>query len=156
MRRAESAERGYLLTEQAAFHDEFEQASQGVLPLLRQLQDQTRDNAAQQLALLEIIALSEARIGQFRQVLELSRDKKLGDATEIIRINAGAVTMNRIRELAETMRSEEHGRRPQPIAGGDRHHVRLRAGADAGGHLDHPGAALGESARRGRGPIVGQ
>uniref|UniRef100_Q07MA8 histidine kinase n=1 Tax=Rhodopseudomonas palustris (strain BisA53) TaxID=316055 RepID=Q07MA8_RHOP5 len=107
IRRAESAERGYLLTEQTEFQQEFEQAAQGVLPLLRQLQQQTRDNAAQQQALIEIIALSEARLAQFRRVLELSRDKKLDAATELIRVNAGTATMNRIRELAQEMRAEE-------------------------------------------------
>jgi len=107
IRRAESAERGFLLTEQPEFQDEFEQAARGVLPSLKRLQQQTKDNADQQQALTEIIVLAEARIAQFRRVLELGRDKKLDDATEIVRINAGTVTMNRIRELAEAMRDEE-------------------------------------------------
>jgi signal transduction histidine kinase len=107
IRRAESAERGFLLTGLPEFQDEFEQAAQGVLPSLKRLQQQTKDNADQQQALNEIITLAEARIAQFRRVLELGRDKKRDDATEIVRINAGTVTMNRIRELAEAMRGEE-------------------------------------------------
>lgn len=107
IRRAESAERGYLLTQEQGFLDDYEAAAGGIPPLLRTLQEQTRDNPEQQRAVIEIMALAEARLAQFRRVLELGRDNKLDAATEMIRVNAGRDTMNRIRTLSLEMSAEE-------------------------------------------------
>lgn len=107
IRRAESAERGYLLTDQKEFLDEFEEAASAILPRLQTLQQQTKDNAEQQQALREIMRLSESRLDQFRQVLELGKNKKISEAAEQLRISAGRESMNRIRELAGEMRREE-------------------------------------------------
>ncbi|WP_041802865.1 sensor histidine kinase [Rhodopseudomonas palustris] len=108
MRRAESAERGYLLTQQPGFLEDYEESAGGILPLLRKLQEQTRDNPSQQQAVIEIMAMTEARLAQFRRVLELGHANKLDEATEILRVNTGRDTMNRIRVLSEEMSAEEH------------------------------------------------
>jgi signal transduction histidine kinase len=107
IRRAESAERGYLLTEQQAFLDEFDQASSGIMPRLLALQQQIGDNPQQLAALNEIIPLAQSRLDQFRQILDLGKNRKVNEAAEQLRINAGRNTMNRIRELAGEMRREE-------------------------------------------------
>ncbi|WP_414709682.1 sensor histidine kinase [Rhodopseudomonas sp.] len=120
MRRAESAERGYLLTQEPGFLTDYEDAAGGIVPLLRKLQQQTLDNPRQQQAVTEIMAMTESRLAQFRRVLELGRASKLDAATEIIRVNAGRDTMNRIRVLSEEMSAEEQQLFRQRTATADR------------------------------------
>jgi signal transduction histidine kinase len=108
LRRSESAERGYLLTGQPEFMEDFQEAAPRVMPLLKQLAELTRDNPSQQRAIAQIISLTEARLIQFHRVIDLAREQKFDEAREIIRQGGGRQVMIRIRDLAEEMRSGEH------------------------------------------------
>jgi hypothetical protein len=108
MRRAESAERGYLLTQQPDFTADFEESAAQIMPLLIQLQQLVLDNPKQRAAIAEIISLTQNRLDQFRRVLALVGENNLAAANAIIRDGSGRETMNRIRDLAAEMRQEEH------------------------------------------------
>jgi len=108
MRRAESAERGVLLTRQPEFVAEYEEAAAQIMPLLTQLQQLVLDNPKQSAAIAEIVALTRTRLDQFRQVLALAAADKSDEANAVIRGGAGRVAMNKIRDLAAEMRQEEH------------------------------------------------
>ncbi|NVN86095.1 MAG: CHASE3 domain-containing protein [Rhodopseudomonas sp.] len=108
MRRAESAERGFLLTRQPEFTTDYEEAAAQIMPLLTLLRSLVQDNASQSAAIAEIIALTESRLDQFRRVMTLASQSKQDEANAIIRGGAGRETMNKIRDLAAEMRQEEH------------------------------------------------
>ncbi|MCK7473860.1 MAG: CHASE3 domain-containing protein [Rhodopseudomonas palustris] len=100
---------------------------------------------------------------QFRQVLELGKNKKISEAAEQLRISAGRESMNRIRELAGEMRREEQRLLPQErTIAADRSQSLAAAVTTSGAwlvvilasHLDRATAPLGESTRRGRGQIA--
>src|ERR1700710_1246263 len=65
LRRAESAQRGYLSTLQTDFQSDFEKAASEIAPALAQLGRLTSDNPLQKRLLGEIIPLSKQRIEEF-------------------------------------------------------------------------------------------
>ncbi|KIZ40253.1 MULTISPECIES: CHASE3 domain-containing protein [Rhodopseudomonas] len=107
MRRAESAERGFVLTSQSEFMDEFQDASEQIMPLLQQLRGLVQDNDVQRPLIAEVVDLTEKRLAQFRQVLQLAKENKIAEANAIIRDATGRDAMSRIRDLTADMRTEE-------------------------------------------------
>lgn len=107
LRRAESAQRGFLLTLQPNFQPDFEEAASQLAPALTRLGQLVSDNPAQRQVLDQMVALSNQRIEEFRQTIELARTQRLNDAAKIVREDAGREAMNRIYDLAGRMRAEE-------------------------------------------------
>jgi hypothetical protein len=107
LRRAESAQRGYLSTLRTDFQGDFERAASHLPPVLRQLHELTSDNPVEQRLVDEIIPLANQRIDEFRKTIELARTEHTEDATRIVREGAGRDAMNRIRTLAGQMHAEE-------------------------------------------------
>ena len=107
MRRAESAQRGFLLTQRPEFRTAFEEAVSQIPPSFERLQALTIDNAYQQERLKQIIPQTDARMKQLRHGIELVQANRLSEATEIARQEAGRDAMGQIRDLASEMRAEE-------------------------------------------------
>jgi signal transduction histidine kinase len=107
LRRAESAQRGYVSTQVTDFQDDFEKAASQIVPALARLHLLTSDNPVQKRLLGEIIPLSAQRIEEFRKTIELARTQRIGDAARIVRESIGRNAMNQIDELANQMRAEE-------------------------------------------------
>ena len=107
LRRAESAQRGYLSTLWPDFQTDFEQAASQLTPALKRLDQLTGDNPVQKRLVAEMIPLSNQRIEEFRKTIELARTKRLNDAAQIVREGIGRDAMNRIDDLASQMRREE-------------------------------------------------
>jgi signal transduction histidine kinase len=107
MRRAESAQRGYLSTLLPDFQADFEQAASRLAPALTRLAQLTVDNPVQRHLLDDMRPLDNQRIEEFRKTVELARTQRLDDATRIVREGDGRDAMNRIDELADQMRAEE-------------------------------------------------
>jgi signal transduction histidine kinase len=107
LRRAESAQRGYLSTLLLDFQTDFEQAASRLAPVLTRLTELTVDNPFQRHLLDDMIPLAKQRIEEFRKTIELGRTQRLDDATRIVREGDGRDAMNRIDELADQMRAEE-------------------------------------------------
>jgi signal transduction histidine kinase len=107
LRRAESAQRGYLSTLLPDFETDFEQAASQLTPVLTRLGQITGDNPVQKRLADEMIPLSNQRIGEFRKTIELARTQRMDDAAGIVREGIGRDAMKHIDELASQMRAEE-------------------------------------------------
>jgi signal transduction histidine kinase len=107
LRRAESAQRGYLSTLLPAFQTDFEEAASQLSPALVRLGQLTSDNPLQRRLVDEMISLSNQRIEEFRNTIGLAQQQHVDDATKIIREGVGRAAMKQIDELAGQMRAEE-------------------------------------------------
>jgi signal transduction histidine kinase len=107
MRRAESAQRGYLLTLLPVFEADFEQAASQVPPTLMKLGLLSSDNPVQRRLVAEMVPLCNQRIEEFRKTIELVRAQRLDDASRFVREGDGRDAMNHINDLASQMRAEE-------------------------------------------------
>ena len=89
LRRAESAQRGFVLTLQPNFQTDFEEAASQLAPALARLSELTSDNPTQRRLLDLMIPLSNQRIEEFRQTIELARTQRLDDAAQFVREDIG-------------------------------------------------------------------
>ena len=120
LRRAESAQRGYLSTLLRDFLTDFDEAASQLTPALTRLSQIANDNAVQKRLLDEMIPLSNERIEEFRNTMELARAQRMNDATRIVREGIGRDAMKHIDYLAGQMRAEEHRLFAQRTADADR------------------------------------
>ena len=107
LRRAESAERGYLLTSQPEFLTDFREAEAAIRPAFNRLQELTLDNPVQVRHLKDALPLVDLRLGEFNKVVNLAMEGKQTEANKIVQENATRRTTARIRDLAVAMRDEE-------------------------------------------------
>jgi signal transduction histidine kinase len=107
LRRAESAQRGYVSTLLPDFQTDFEQAASQLTPALTRLGRLTGDNPLQKRLIDEMLPLSNQRIEEFRKTIELARTQRIDDAARIIREGVGRDAMKHIDDLAGQMRAEE-------------------------------------------------
>jgi signal transduction histidine kinase len=107
LRRAESAQRGYLLTLLPQFQTDFETAASQLAPALARLSQIASDNPVQKRLVDEMLPLCNQRIDEFRKTIELAQTQHVDDATQIIREGVGREAMKHIDELARQMREEE-------------------------------------------------
>src|SRR6195256_1335567 len=107
LRRAESAQRGYLSTLRPDFHTDFEEAASQLTPALTRLSRLTSDNPVQKRLVDEMLPLINQRIEEFRNTIELARTQRIDDAAQIVREGIGRDAMKNIDDLATEMRAEE-------------------------------------------------
>jgi signal transduction histidine kinase len=107
MRRAESAERGYLLTGRPEFLDDFKQAEGLIRPAYHELKRLTADNPVQAALLAKTLPLVDLRLKEFNTVITFADRGQREEATQIVTENAVRRTTSQIREIAEAMRDEE-------------------------------------------------
>jgi signal transduction histidine kinase len=107
LRRAESAQRGYLSTLQRDFQTDFEQAAAQLTPALARLHRLTSDNPVQRRLVDEMLPLCNQRIDEFRKTIELAREQHIDDAAQMVREGIGRDAMKRIDDIAGQMRAEE-------------------------------------------------
>src|SRR5882724_434961 len=120
LRRAESAQRGFLLTMQPRFQTDFEEAASQLGPAITRLSQLVSDNPVQRRLLDQMVPLSNQRIDEFRQTIELARMRRLDAAAKIVREDVGRDAMNHIYDLAGQMRAEEDRQFALRTAGADR------------------------------------
>jgi signal transduction histidine kinase len=107
LRRAESAQRGFLLTLQPRFQTDFEEAASQLGPAITRLGQLVSDNPVQRRLLDQMVPLTNQRVDEFRQTIELARMRRLDAAAKIVREDVGRDAMNHIYDLAGQMRAEE-------------------------------------------------
>src|SRR5207302_1022035 len=107
LRRAESAQRGYLSTLRRDFQTDFEQAASELTPALTRLRQLTIDSPIERRLVDEMIPLGNQRIDEFRSTVELARSQRLNDAAKIVREGIGRNAMKNFDDLASQMRAEE-------------------------------------------------
>jgi signal transduction histidine kinase len=107
IRRAESAERGYLITSQLEFLEDFREAEAGIRPALAKLRRLVEDNPQQIQLLNEAMPLVELRLREFNNVVTFAAAGQRTEATKIVQENALRRTTARIREIADAMHRQE-------------------------------------------------
>src|SRR5229473_3121681 len=107
LRRAESAQRGYLSTLLPDFQTDFEEAVSQLPPALTRLSLVISDNPVQKHLADEMLPLIDQRIEEFRKTIELARTQHIDDAARIVREGIGRDAMKHIDDLASQMREEE-------------------------------------------------
>ncbi len=120
VRRAESAERGFLLTEEDIFASDFETASAAIAPALDRLGELTQDNPAQSRILADMTPLIDKRIERYRSIIDLARSQQTGDAITAIREGLGRSDIVRLNNLADLMLAEESRLLSERSAAADR------------------------------------
>ncbi len=106
LRRAESAQRGYLSTLLPDLQSDFEEAASELTPALQRLSQLVSDNPVQKRLVDEMRPLVNQRIEEFRNSVELARMQRLDDARRIVR-GIGRDAMKHIDDLSSQMRVEE-------------------------------------------------
>jgi signal transduction histidine kinase len=107
VRRAESAERGYLLTSQPEFLTDFKEAEAEILPAFARLKTLAADNPVQVRHLNEALPLIEQRLKEFNAVVAFASRGQQAEARQIVQENATRRTTARIREIVDAMHTEE-------------------------------------------------
>jgi signal transduction histidine kinase len=107
LRRAESAQRGYLSTVLPEFQNDFEETASQLPPALTRLSQLISDNPVQKRLADEMSPLINQRVEEFRKTTEMARTLRIDDAARILRENSGRDAMKHIEELARQMRAEE-------------------------------------------------
>jgi signal transduction histidine kinase len=107
LRRAESAQRGYVATLRPDFQTDFERAISELAPALTKLNQLISDNPVQRQLFSEMKPLYDQRIEEFRTTNELARSRRMSDAVKVVREGIGRDTMMHIDDIAGRMRAEE-------------------------------------------------
>jgi len=107
IRRAESAARGYLLTQGADFKADHEKAVAAIIPALDKLTRLTRDNPDQRGNIEKLSTAIEIRLGQFKQELDFIGQNRPDRAIAQVRETASTDTTAEISKVAVSMIQEE-------------------------------------------------
>nr|WP_191093020.1 CHASE3 domain-containing protein [Bradyrhizobium campsiandrae] len=107
LRRAESAARGYLLTQGESFKADHEKAAAAIVPALDRITRLTADNPAQREGIEKLSAAIETRLGQFSQEMEFARQGQFDKAAALVREAASTNTTSTIGREANAMIQEE-------------------------------------------------
>jgi signal transduction histidine kinase len=108
IRRAESAERGYLLTRGREFLEDYEMAVAAIIPDLTKLTKLTADSPTQSEHVRKLRAAIETRLSQFAREMDFVKQGQPARATALVRESAAGPISATIRDLGEAMRVEEH------------------------------------------------
>lgn len=120
MRRAESAERGYVLTGRTEFLDDFKDAEATIRPAYDRLKLLSADNPVQVGLLAKALPLVDQRLKEFNTVIGLADRGQRAEATRIVNDNAVRRSTSEIRGIADAMRIEEQRQWALRTAEGDR------------------------------------
>jgi signal transduction histidine kinase len=107
LRRAESAQRGYLSASLQNFQTDFEEATSQLPAALTRLSQLISDNPVQKRLADEMFPLINQRMEEFRKTMEMAPTLRIDDAARILRENSGRDAGKRIEDLAGQMRAEE-------------------------------------------------
>lgn len=114
--RAETSQRGFLLTGEEEYLRRYQQSVSGVSGALAAVRALTTDNPGQQSNVAELTSLVKNRIVKMNEVLVLRRAGALPAQAAVEAMNTGTVMMDRIRSVTGNMLSEENQLLVQRIA----------------------------------------
>jgi signal transduction histidine kinase len=107
IRRAESAARGFLLTQGEDFLREHDAAVANVIPYVRKVEQSTGDNPAQTDNIRKLRNAIETRLDQFTREMNFVKQNDLAAATALVKEAAASGTSVTIRDVGAAMRIEE-------------------------------------------------
>ena len=102
---AETGQRGYLLTGDVAFLEDYKGARENVMGLVASIQEQTKDNPSQLSNSITLKALAESRLNDLQQYIDLKRG---GQPIEVIELKEGKAIMDQVRALINKMEETEN------------------------------------------------
>lgn len=105
---AETGQRGYLLTGNAAYLEPYRKAIKSLGQETRDLKDLTSDNSNLQKRIQAMEPLIEKKLAELQTTIDLRRKGEIGAATRIVLQGTGKQLMDQIRALAAEMASEEN------------------------------------------------
>jgi len=104
---AETGQRGFILTGRNDYLEPYDQAIGSIGNRLARLNELTKDNSAQQAALIRLETLSASKLDELGQAIELRRRSGLEAAMAVIRGDRGKKIMDDIRDLIAQMQGRE-------------------------------------------------
>ncbi|WP_203818465.1 methyl-accepting chemotaxis protein [Paractinoplanes ferrugineus] len=104
---AESGQRGYLITGEAAYLTPYTEASQAVTGRIDAVAKLTADNPVQQKRIAELRQLVQAKFAEMSETIELRRTGGFAQARDIVLTNKGAAVMTQIHAALATMGNTE-------------------------------------------------
>ena len=104
---AETGQRGFILTGQNQYLEPYEQSFGGINGCMTKLAVLTKDNPAQQAALIQLKMLSDSKLDELKQTIELRRQSGLEAAMPVILSDRGRMIMDEIRALIAQMQGRE-------------------------------------------------
>lgn len=107
LRSAESAARGYLLTQNRQFLDEYERTAAEVIPAIDALAALTTDNPTQIRNSADLRNAAEARLKELQTSIDLITQNNLQGAMDMIRNSGPPASVNLIRDVSSRMQREE-------------------------------------------------
>jgi signal transduction histidine kinase len=106
-RRAESGQRGYLLTNEQAYLDDYRAVIPTLSAQIGDLRVLTQDNPARQFSLDETEALLKTKVSEMDRTIQLNASGDREAARSLVLAGIGRDTMNRLRELVERTIADE-------------------------------------------------
>ena len=107
VRRAESAARGFLLTQGPEFLSDHEAAVANIIPYADKLAQMTGDNPAQSHNIEKLRSALTTRLDQFQREMNFVKQNNPAAATALVREAAAGNTSTTIRDVAAALHSEE-------------------------------------------------
>lgn len=105
---AENGHRGYLLTGDATYVDRYKQAAAEVFDHIDRIAKLTTDNQYQQSRIPTLRELIQQRLKVSQHTIELERNGKPAEATQVVAVNRGKQKMDEILQLVADMREHEN------------------------------------------------
>jgi signal transduction histidine kinase len=104
---AESAARGYLLTQNQKFLGEYDRTAAEVIPAIDTLGGLTADNPTQVRNVADFRSVADARLKELQTSIDLIKQNNIPAAMAMIRNSGPPATMDRIRDVSTRMQREE-------------------------------------------------
>jgi len=123
IRRAESAARGFLLTQGPEFRREHDAAVANILPYAAKLAQLIGENPTQADNLRKLRAAIDTRLDQFAREMDFVKQNNLAAATSLVREAATDSTSITIRDVGAAMRAEEERLLATRVINADRSQV---------------------------------
>jgi signal transduction histidine kinase len=109
LRTAESGARGYLLTDDQRFLDEYQAAAANIPPDIDRLIRLTGDNPAQTENIKQLRRPVQARLDEFQKAIEFAKRNDAAGGSAMLRASDSSESVLRINEIANALRIEEEG-----------------------------------------------
>ncbi|HEX4607858.1 MAG TPA: CHASE3 domain-containing protein [Urbifossiella sp.] len=106
---AETGQRGYLITGDAAYLQPYEATVENARGGGRRLRELTADNPAQQARAGALDRLVETRLAELDETIALRRDRGFDAAKRVVTEDRGKRLMDELRRLTGAMEAEERG-----------------------------------------------
>jgi signal transduction histidine kinase len=107
VRTAESGARGYLLTEEPRFLDEYQAAVVDIPSDIDRLIKLTGDNPKQTESITQLRAPVQARLDEFQKAIDFARHNDAAGGSAMLRTSDSSESVLRINDIANTIRIEE-------------------------------------------------